>query len=43
MKEMGVNATRTSHNMPARQALVQLCDEMGLLVDSEAFDMWEKP
>ena len=28
--------------MPARQ-LVQLCDEMGLLVDSEAFDMWEKP
>lgn len=42
MKEMGVNAIRTSHNMPARQ-LVQLCDEMGLLVDSEAFDMWEKP
>ena len=42
MKEMGVNAVRTSHNMPARQ-LVQLCDEMGLLVDSEAFDMWEKP
>ena len=42
MKEMGVNAIRTSHNMPARQ-LVQFCDEMGLLVDSEAFDMWEKP
>lgn len=42
MKEMGVNAIRTSHNMPTRQ-LVQLCDEMGLLVDSEAFDMWEKP
>lgn len=42
MKEMGVNAIRTSHNMPARK-LVQLCDEMGLLVDSEAFDMWEKP
>ncbi|MCI5667740.1 MAG: DUF4982 domain-containing protein [Oscillospiraceae bacterium] len=42
MKEMGANAIRTSHNMPARQ-LVQLCDEMGLLVDSEAFDMWEKP
>lgn len=42
MKEMGVNAIRTSHNMPARQ-LVQLCDEMGLLVDSEGFDMWEKP
>ena len=42
MKDMGANAIRTSHNMPARQ-LVQLCDEMGLLVDSEAFDMWEKP
>lgn len=42
MKEMGVNAIRTSHNMPARQ-LVQLCDEMGMLVDSESFDMWEKP
>lgn len=42
MKEMGANAIRTSHNMPARQ-LVQICDEIGLLVDSEAFDMWEKP
>lgn len=42
MKDMGVNAIRTSHNMPSRQ-LVQLCDEMGLLVDDESFDMWEKP
>lgn len=42
MKEMGANAVRTSHNMPSRQ-LVQICDEIGLLVDSEAFDMWEKP
>lgn len=40
MKNMGVNAIRTSHNMPAWQ-LVQLCDRMGLLVDCEAFDMWE--
>lgn len=42
MKEMGANAIRTSHNMPSRE-MIQLCDEMGLLVDSEAFDMWEKP
>lgn len=40
MREMGVNAVRTSHNMPARE-LVELCSEMGLLVDDEAFDMWE--
>lgn len=42
LKEMGVNAIRTSHNMPARE-LMDLCDEMGLLVDSEAFDMWQRP
>ncbi len=40
MKEMGVNAIRTSHNMPAKQ-LMQICDELGLMVDSESFDMWE--
>ena len=40
MKGCGVNAIRTSHNMPARE-LIDLCTEMGLLVDSEAFDMWE--
>ena len=40
MKEMGVNAIRTSHNMPARQ-LVEICDSLGLLVNSESFDMWE--
>ena len=39
MKRMGVNAVRTSHNMPAKQ-MMDLCDELGLLVDSEAFDMW---
>ena len=42
MKEMGVNAVRTSHNMPAK-GFMELCDEMGILVDSEAFDMWERP
>lgn len=40
MQEMGVNAVRTSHNMPAKE-LMELCDEMGILVLSEAFDMWE--
>ena len=42
MREMGVNALRTSHNPPARQML-DLCDEMGILVVDEAFDMWERP
>ena len=41
MREMGVNALRTAHNPPARQVM-DLCDEMGLLVVSEAFDMWRK-
>lgn len=42
MKEMGVNAIRTTHNMPAAE-LMDLCDELGLLVVSEAYDMWESP
>lgn len=42
MKEMGVNALRTSHNPPARHVM-DLCDEMGILVVDEAFDMWERP
>ncbi|MEJ6949654.1 glycoside hydrolase family 2 TIM barrel-domain containing protein [Natronospora cellulosivora (SeqCode)] len=42
LKDMGVNAIRTAHNMPAKE-LMDLADEMGLLVVSEAFDMWERP
>ena len=42
LRKMGVNAIRTSHNMPAEE-LMELADEMGFYVDSEAFDMWEKP
>lgn len=42
LREMGVNAIRTAHNMPA-PALMDLADEMGMLVMSEAFDMWERP
>lgn len=40
LKSFGVNAVRTSHNMPARE-LVAMCEEMGILLDSECFDMWE--
>lgn len=40
MRSMGVNALRTSHNMPAVE-LMELADEMGFLIVSEAFDMWE--
>ena len=42
MKAMGVNAIRTSHN-PASPEQLDLCDEMGLLVQEEAFDCWEMP
>ncbi len=42
MQDMGVNALRTSHNPPAEK-LLDLCDEMGILVIDEAFDMWERP
>ena len=40
MKDMGVNAIRTSHNAPDPQVL-DLCDEMGLLVWDECFDKWD--
>ncbi|MCI3920769.1 DUF4982 domain-containing protein [Paenibacillus sp. TRM 82003] len=41
LKEMGANAIRTAHNMPAPE-LMELADEMGFFVVSEAFDMWER-
>ncbi|MBQ9539189.1 MAG: glycoside hydrolase family 2, partial [Treponema sp.] len=40
MKRMGCNAVRTSHN-PVPPAYLSLMDEMGFLVDSEGFDMWQ--
>ena len=39
LKDMGVNAIRTSHNMPAPE-LVELCDEMGMMLMVEPFDDW---
>jgi len=42
LRTMGVNAIRTSHNMPAVE-LMELADEMGFLILSEGFDMWEMP
>ena len=39
MRQMGVNALRTSHNPPAKQVM-DLCDELGIFVVDEAFDMW---
>jgi len=42
LKEIGVNAIRTSHN-PQAPDLYDLCDELGLLVMDEAFDEWEFP
>lgn len=39
LKDMGVNAIRTSHNMPAPE-LVELCDELGMMLMIEPFDDW---
>lgn len=41
LKDMGCNAIRCTHNPPAPE-LLDLCDEMGLLVMDESFDMWRK-
>ena len=40
LKEAGVNAIRTAHN-PASNEFLELCDEMGFLVQEEAFDEWD--
>ena len=39
MRDMGVNALRTSHNPPSPETL-DLCDEMGIFVWDECFDKW---
>ncbi|WP_366185996.1 sugar-binding domain-containing protein [Flavobacterium ovatum] len=42
LKEAGVNAIRTSHN-PYSQEFLDLCDEMGFLVQDEIFDELDYP
>lgn len=39
LRDMGCDAIRTSHNMPAPE-LVELCDEMGFMMMLEPFDVW---
>lgn len=39
LKEMGCDAIRTAHNMPAPWQM-DICDEMGMLVMAESCDMW---
>ncbi len=42
LKDGGCNAIRVSHN-PASKVLLEVCDEMGLLVQDEFFDEWDNP
>lgn len=42
LKEAGCNAIRTSHN-PASADFMDLCDEMGFLVQEEFYDEWDFP
>ncbi|MCR5676352.1 MAG: DUF4982 domain-containing protein [Lachnospiraceae bacterium] len=42
LREMGVNAIRLTHNMAA-EGVLELADEMGFVLISEAFDMWMRP
>ncbi len=41
LKEAGFNAIRMSHH-PAAPALLRACDELGMYVMDEAFDMWQR-
>ncbi|EES72366.1 glycosyl hydrolase family 2, sugar binding domain protein [Paenibacillus sp. oral taxon 786 str. D14] len=42
LKDMGCNAIRTAHN-PVSEDFLDLCDEMGFLVQEEFFDEWDNP
>ncbi|MFK8299540.1 DUF4982 domain-containing protein [Capnocytophaga canimorsus] len=42
MQDMGVNAIRTAHNMPAPE-YVRIADEMGMMLALESFDEWAIP
>ncbi len=40
LREMGANAIRTAHNIPAPSQL-DICDREGMMVMAESFDEWE--
>ena len=42
LKELGFNALRMAHN-PASGALLDACDELGMFVMDEAWDVWIMP
>ncbi len=42
LKDMGCDAIRTAHNMPSTWQM-EVCDEMGMMVMAESFDMWIYP
>ncbi len=42
LREGGCNAIRLSHN-PASEEFLDICDEMGFLVQDEFFDEWDYP
>lgn len=42
LKDMGCNAIRTSHNMPAPE-VVKVADEVGMMLMPESFDEWKTP
>ncbi|MEM9419864.1 MAG: glycoside hydrolase family 2 TIM barrel-domain containing protein [Planctomycetota bacterium] len=42
LREGGCNAIRTAHNPPSAEFL-DLCDEMGFLVQDEFYDEWDNP
>lgn len=42
LKDIGVDSIRTSHNMPAPDQ-IDICDEEGVMVMAESFDMWMTP
>ncbi|WP_440876017.1 glycoside hydrolase family 2 TIM barrel-domain containing protein [Thalassotalea sp. PLHSN55] len=42
LKDAGLNAIRTTHN-PFSQEFLDLCDEMGILVQNEFFDEFDYP
>ena len=42
LKELGADSIRTSHNMPAPDQM-DICDEEGMMVMAESFDMWMSP